>query len=235
MWNMRTRPIKIFAAAVMATIAGTASAQNSGDLAEEFAAANHTLELITVNNSQLRTRISQQEQLLSEFDETIEYAAMLSDEDESPILGIIEQMISTLEEFIETDLPFHLDSRRGQVELARQLVDEPEAPIRQKFQRLMSLYLAETNYGSTLEAYEDELEINGVETEVDVVRIGRITLAFQSKDRLYTGVWDKNARNWEILDPGNYRTAIQRAIRVASGELASEMIFLPIAAPVLAQ
>jgi hypothetical protein len=230
----RFKPIKILAAAVLATATGIAAAQTN-DLAQEFSEASYTLDLIALQNSNLRTRISLQEELIGEFEEEIQYAAMIANEEDSPLNALIEQMMSGLEQFVESDLPFHMDRRRGQLDLARELVDHPEASIREKFQRMMTLYLAETNYGATLESYEDTLEINGVETEVDVVRVGRIALAFQSKDRVHTGVWDKQAREWTVLEPGDYRTAIQRAINVASGLLASEMIFLPITAPEIVQ
>lgn len=230
MWNTCFKSIKIAAAAVLATATGIAAAQTS-DLAQEFSEASYTLDLIALQNSNLRTRIGQQEALLEQFEEEIQYAAMIANEEDSPLNALIEQMMGGLEQFIENDLPFHIDRRRDQLSLARDLVDHPDASIREKFQRMMTLYLIETNYGSTLESYEDVLDINGVETEVDIVRIGRITLAFQSKDRVHTGVWDKQAREWTLLEPGDYRTAIQRAVNVASGLLAPEMIFLPIAAP----
>jgi len=234
MWITRNKLIKILAATAVASAAGFAVAQTN-NLAEEFSEASYTLDLIALHNANLRSRISEQEVLLAQFDEEIEYAAMISDQETSPLNALIEQMMSGLEQFVDSDLPFHMDRRRGQLDLARDLLNHPEASIREKFQRMMTLYLAETNYGSTLESYEDTLEINGEETEVDVVRVGRVALAFQSKDRVYTGVWDKDAREWAILDAGDYRTAIQRAINVGSGLLANEMIFLPIHAPEIVQ
>ncbi len=234
MSNARTRVITIIAASVL-SLSGWSAVAQEPDLAEEFREANHILERLSFYNDQLRDQISMQETLLTEINEDVDYARMISDEDESPLLALMDEMTSSLEQFIEADLPFHMDTRREQVQQARDLVDHPEAGIRQKFQRLLNVYQAETNYGNSIESYEDVIQLDGMEHEVDVVRVGRISLAFQSKDRLHTGVWDKNARQWVELDPGSYRTAVERALRVGRGELAAEMLQVPIHAPEIVQ
>lgn len=234
MSNAKNNLIKIIAATVLAAAGWSAVAQES-DIEQEFNEANHILDRLSYYNEQLRSQISMQEALMTEFDETIEYAQVIANEDESPLLALMDEMTSSLEQFVETDLPFHLDMRREQINQTRELVDHPEAGIRQKFQRLLNVYQAETNYGTTVESYEDVIQLDGMEHEVDIVRVGRISLAFQSKDRLHTGVWDKNARQWVELAPGRYRTAVERALRVGRGELAAEMLQIPIAAPEIVQ
>jgi len=100
---------------------------------------------------------------------------------------------------------------------------------------LIALYQAEGAYGRTLDTYETTMEVNGVETEVTVTRVGRLMLAYQTADRRTTAMWDNDSNQWVELDPGNYRTSLSRAMNVAGSLLAPEMIHIPVPAPVAAQ
>jgi hypothetical protein len=221
-------------AAAAVSFAAMSSPLHAQTIQEEFAAANAQLEALLLTNQQLRQRIDRQEQLLVEMAASIEHAAMLSDEDNSPLNGIVERMMSDIERFVEQDLPFELEARRDQVARIRGLVNNPLAPLAQKLNLVIALYQAEGAYGRSLETYETAMEVNGVEQEVTVTRIGRIMLAYQTADRSVTAVWDNNADQWVELPPGEYRNAITRAQSVASGTLAAELINIPIAAPVAA-
>jgi hypothetical protein len=216
------------AAISFAAISAPAMAQS---VQEQFNQANAQLEALTVMNEQLRQRIARQEQLIVEMAESIEHAALLSDEENSPLNGLVERMMSDLEQFVEADLPFELDARREQVARIRGLVDNPQAPLAQKLNLLIALYQAEGGYGRTLQTYESTMEVNGVEQEVTITRVGRIMLAYQNSDRTVTAVWDKAQDGWVELPPGEYRTAMTRAMNVAGGTLAPELINIPVHAP----
>lgn len=234
MRHPRNTLIKMFAAAVLASTTWTAVAQD--DIVQEFSEANESLRLLLISNEYLANQIEQQEAMLATMEEHVEAAALLADEQESPLIPLMEEMMSSLESFIETDFPFELDDRREEINNARSLVNNDEASIQQKFNRLLDVYRAEAEYASTLDAYQEEvIDFNGTELEVNIVRVGRIALAFQSLDRTVTGYWNKDTRQWVEGDAGDYRTAIDRAYRVASSELAAEMLNIPIHAPELAQ
>lgn len=234
MRHPRNTLIKMFAAAVLASTAWSAAAQD--DIVQEFSEANESLRLLAISNEHLSEQIEAQEQMLATMEEHIQAATTLADPESSPLIPLMEDMISTLESFVESDFPFELEDRREQVNNARALVNNEEASIQQKFNLLLEVIRAELEYASTLAAYDEQvIDLNGSELEVNMVRVGRIALAFQSTDRTVTGYWDKNARQWVEGDPGDYRTAIDRAYRVANSELAAEMLNLPIHAPEMAQ
>jgi hypothetical protein len=58
---------------------------------------------------------------------------------------------------------------------------------------------------------------------------------YQSTDRQVTGAWDNNSRQWVELDAGDYRQAVQSAIRVVSNLDAPKIIELPVIFPEAAQ
>ena len=70
------------AAVIFAVLSSPLSAQS---LQEQFNQANNQLEQLTVANAQLRNRIALQEELIVEMADSIEYAAMIANEETSPL------------------------------------------------------------------------------------------------------------------------------------------------------
>lgn len=232
-----TRPLAA-AAVVLTALSSTLSTPafaQTASLQEQFEQANTALEAMILTNTQLRDRIARQEQLIADMAASIEYAAQLADDANSPLNGLIDRMMTSIEEFVESDLPFEVDARREQVERIRGLIDNPQAPVGQKLSMLISLYQAEGAYGRSLETYTETMEVNGIEQEVTLTRIGRIMLAYQTADRTISAVWDKETDQWVELSPGEYRTSLTRAMNVANGSLNAELMNIPIHAPVAAQ
>ncbi|HAG73053.1 MAG TPA: hypothetical protein DCL66_12695, partial [Gammaproteobacteria bacterium] len=56
-------------------------------------------------------------------------------------------------------------------------------------------------------------------------------LMYQTTDHQVTGAWDNVARQWVELPAGDYRSAIQKAIRIAQNLDAPDIINLPVIAP----
>ena len=194
---------------------------------EEFKRANDNLESLLVLNAGFRKSISIQEQQIRTLDESI--AGVEEVTREIPIL--MEKMLSSMEQFIEMDYPFHVDERANRIQFARDAIDNPDVSIAEKFRQVLVMYQTETSYGRTIETYPDTITIAGIELDVEIARIGRVALLYQTTDRQQTGAWDNAGRQWVILDDGDYRTAAQTAIRVASQLDAPQIINLPVLAP----
>ncbi|MGM0632319.1 MAG: DUF3450 domain-containing protein [Pseudomonadota bacterium] len=204
---------------------------SSTSLMDDFNAESNNLEALLVLNAGWRRQISIQEEELETIAESISEVRNVTQE--MPLL--MQKMLASIEQFIELDMPFKLEERRQRVEFVKSLLDDPGVSTAERFRQILSLYQTETSYGRTHETYPTTLTIDGVQRDVDMMRVGRIALAYQTKDRQMTGAWDPEAREWIRLPEGDYRTAIDTAIRVSSGLIAPEIIELPITAPELAQ
>ena len=178
-------------------------------------------------NAGFRKSVSIQEENIATLDESI--ASVESITREIPLL--MEKMLSSIEQFVELDYPFQVEERANRLRFARSAIDNPDVSIAEKFRQVLVMYQTEATYGRTNATYPDTIEIGGVERDVNVVRIGRVALMYQSTDRQVTGAWDNNARQWVELPAGEYRTAVQKAMRVASNVDAPSIINLPVAAP----
>jgi uncharacterized coiled-coil protein SlyX len=218
-------------AAVQSQESITRLSNSASSLFEEFKVENDNLEAMLVLNAGLRMQISIQEQNITTINQSITDVAVVTQE--MPLL--MSKMLSSMEQFVELDMPFQLEQRRGRLTFARNAINNPDVSIAEKFRQILVMYQAENNYGRTHETYPQTLTIDGVERDVDMLRVGRIALIYQTKDRTMTGAWDKQTGQWVALDPVQYRTSIQRAISVSSGLVSPAIMDLPIAAPESAQ
>ena len=194
---------------------------------EEFKIENDNLEAMLVLNAGLRMQIATQEQQITTIQQSITDVAVVTQE--MPLL--MTKMLASAEQFVELDLPFQLEQRRARLAFARNAMNSPDVSTAEKFRQILVVYQTENNYGRTHETYPATLTIDGTERDVDILRVGRIALVYQTKDRTMTGMWDQQNRQWAPLDPGQYRTAIQRAISVSSGLVSPAIMDLPIVAP----
>ncbi len=211
----------------------TRLADSASSTFEEFKRANDNLESLLVLNAGFRKSISIQEENIATLDESIASVEEVTRE----IPRLMEQMLAALETFIELDYPFQLEERRGRIQFARDAIDNPDVSIAEKFRQVLVMYQTETAYGRTIETYPDTIEVDGVDRDVNILRIGRVALIYQTTDRQETRAWDNsaNVRGWVELPPGEYRTAIQDGIRVAAQLDAPRIIELPVLAPEVAQ
>ena len=179
----------------------------------------------------MRRQISVQEENIATIQQSITDVAVVTQE--MPLL--MSKMLTSIEQFVELDMPFLLEERRARLTFARDAIDSPDVSVAEKFRQILVLYQTENNYGRTHQTYPATLNLEGVERDVDILRVGRIAMVYQTKDRTMTGAWDQASRSWMALDPVEYRTAIQRAIGVSSGLVSPAIMDLPIVAPESAQ
>ncbi|MDF1765657.1 MAG: DUF3450 domain-containing protein [Gammaproteobacteria bacterium] len=206
-------------------------ANSASSTFEEFKRENDNLEALLVLNAGFRKSISIQEENIEALDQSIANVEVVTRE--IPLL--MNKMLSSIEQFISLDYPFHVDERANRIAFARAAIENPDVSIAEKFRQVLVMYQTENSYGRTTETYPDTIVIEGVERDVNIARIGRVALMYQTTDRQVTGAWDNNTREWVELPAGDYRTAIQSAIRVASQLDAPRIIELPVLAPESAQ
>ena len=79
-----------------------------------------------------------------------------------------------------------------------------------------------------------DINSNGSEVEVEMLRIGRVALMYQTKDKSQTGAWNKATGSWETLG-SEYRRPVDQVIRMAKKIIPQDVIEMPITAPEVAQ
>jgi uncharacterized phage infection (PIP) family protein YhgE len=201
-------------------------------LLQEFKQVNKQIESLRVYNSQLDRQIASQEQMMAELKESIANATVI----ERGISPLMVNMLAALEDFVALDMPFKREMRLETVADLTSNLDSAKFSAAEKFRQILELYDIESEYSLSLESYPDMVDINGDGTEVEVVmlRIGRVALMYQTKDKSQSGAWNKSTGSWQTLS-ADYRRPIDQGIRIAKKLSPQDVMQMPITAPEAAQ
>jgi len=147
---------------------------------------------------------------------------------ERGVVPLMFDMIATLRKFIELDMPFLQRERSDRLARLETNMSRSDLSVTERYRQIMEAYQIEVSYGRNIEAYTGTLEINREERKVDLLRVGRILLAYQTLDRAETGFWDKIERRW-VVD-NSYRRDISDGLRIARKQMAPRLLELPLPA-----
>ena len=181
------------------------------------------IEDLRVFNRQLERSIADQNRELSELSDSIDQVTVI----ERQVTPLMLRMIDTLEQFVELDLPFLLSERRDRVERLRDIMDRADVAVSEKFSQVLQAYQIENEYGRTMEAYGDTIDVDGTNYIVDVLKMGRVALVYQTSDGEQTGMWNDSERRWEALGD-EYTAPVRNGIRMARQQLAPGLLTLPV-------
>lgn len=196
------------------------------ELQSKFSEQAKIVDGLEVYNAQMRRTISEQEKTIAQYDRSIEEVAEL----QRQVAPLMERMMVGLEQFVALDIPFQLDVRQGRLAQVRDTFDESNVNIAEKFRLVLSQYSQEIQYGRLMQHYTGTMQVDGVERDVDFLRVGRIALLYQTSDQTSTGAWDKVNKQFVELD-NEYRRPVAQGIRMAQQQATLEILELPINAP----
>jgi hypothetical protein len=145
------------------------------------------------------------------------------------VLPLTQKMLDTLSDFVELDVPFLIDERRKRVKNLQDVMTRADVSLSEKYRRMLEAYQIEMEYGRTLEAYEGHLGDAADARTVNFLRVGRVSLMYQTLDGNETGYWDADAKNWVVDD--DYRRAFEHGIGIAKKLTAPDLIRVPVPAP----
>ena len=210
--------------AISAAAATTGWAQSAGgqSVDQEFARELKLVEALKVYNSQLQDQLKAQAKANSEIQASIESAKAL----EPQVAPLLSKMLTALDKFVQADLPFKLDERQESIGRLKALMLDTTASTSVRYRSIMDIYAAEMEYGTTYEAYDSVIE----ETPVDMLRVGRIGLFYQTKDQKTSAMYDNVNKAWKVLPESTNRN-VRKAIKVAAKTVAPELLSLMINAP----
>jgi len=202
-------------------------ADETRDLLGAYRTVMKQVEGLRVYNARLQRQIDNQLADINDIEESIDRSALIARQ----MTPLIIRMIDGLEKFVELDMPFHMEERRQRIEFLRDNLDRADVSVAEKFRQVLEAYKIENEYGRKIDAYKGSVEVNGVEREVNFLRVGRIALLYQTTDTENSGAWDKRNHTWVPLESGEYRNVIMKGLRIARNEASIDLMNLPIPAP----
>lgn len=140
------------------------------------------------------------------------------------IVPMLQKMLATLDEFVKLDVPFLPEERSQRILGLQDMMQRADVSVAEKYRRIVEAYQIEMEYGRTLEAYQGKID----DRTVEFLRIGRVSLMYQTLDGEETGYWDVGTKAW-VVDDG-YRDAMRKGLKIAKKEGAPNLLIAPIAA-----
>ena len=202
-------------------------ADETATLLSDYKTVMKQVDGLKVYNARLERQIANQERRIRDIDNSIAEAAVI----QRQIPPLVTRMLDGLEQFINLDMPFDLDTRLGNIDAVRANMDRSDVTSAEAFRQVLELYSIELQYGRGIEAYTDTINLYGAEREVDILRIGRVALVYQSTDGAETGAWNKDTQSWEELSAGDYSAAVRKGVRIAKKQATIELLNMPVSAP----
>ena len=195
-------------------------------IVNEYKTVSKQIEGLRVYNAQMRKQIERQEERLKEIDKTMKEAQIM----QRQIPPFTRRMLAGIEKSIELDMPFHLAERKERIAFAKAAIDNPTVSSAEGLRQVLETFNVEMEYGRKLDNYKDTINIEGQPREVNVLRVGRLSLVYQSSDESLTGAWDNKKQEWVELD-NSYRNPTKKGLRIANRLATVSMLELPIPNP----
>ncbi len=216
-------------AQIEADTAAQQSQQNINNLVDQtqtagaqYAQTMAEVDSLNKYNKQLQEQIDSQEAEMASIQTQLSEIETTNRE----VLPLMERMVATLDQFVNADIPFYKEERLNRVALLKDMMPRADISISEKYRRILEAYQIELDYGRALEAYEGQMDDGRT---VQFVKLGRVSLMYQTIDGTETGYWDAQAGRWVVAN--EYFENVRDALSVARDEGAPELLRVPVPAP----
>ena len=189
---------------------------------DRYRAALKEIDGLKIYNQLLELQIENQARVKVDLEQSILVASQIN----RKIVPVMTQMIDSLDQFVQLDVPFLMEERTERVDFLKELMQREDVTVAEKFRKVTEAYQIENDYGKTIETYKDTLEVDGKTLELDFLRIGRDSFLYQSVDGAVSGVWDQKTRSW--VDADDNRNGIKAGLKIAKKQVAPDLVILPV-------
>ena len=143
------------------------------------------------------------------------------------IRPFLQELAGRLRQLVSGGMPFLTAEREQRMARLDRLMEDPEVSISEKFRKAMESLLVEAEFGSTIEVYQQTIDLDDGPSLVNVFRLGRISLFYQTLDQKQCGFFDVAATAWRPL-PGALNRTIETAIEIGAKRRPVELLTLPL-------
>jgi hypothetical protein len=213
------------AAAAASQVTINETVDRTQQLGGQYAQTMAEVDSLNKYNEQLQSQIDSQEAEMASIQTQLTEIETTNRE----VFPLMERMVATLEQFVAADLPFLKEERTNRVLILKDIMGRADVAISEKYRRILEAYQIELEYGRTLETYNGQLGEGDAAKTVQFVKLGRVSLMYQTLDGLETGYWDAQSNAWVIDE--SLTENVRDALSVARAEGAPELLHVPVPAP----
>lgn len=205
-------------------------AEQTMEMAADYKSTLRVIESLKIYNNQLEALIDSQEKEMV----TIQNEIDTIDETERGVVPLMNEMIASLERFIQLDLPFKREDRLDRVNRLKNNMLRADVATAEKYRTILAAYEDEIKYGEGPDSYTGDIETTNGPQQVEFLRYGRILLVYLTLDGQSAGYWNSESKRFEPLD-NEYIRPIQQAIKMVNKQASNDLVKLPVPAAKEAQ
>ena len=180
-------------------------------LDQEFLQLTRRLEDIDSYNAALQAKIGQSQKDSRSLSLQLDSVVNIDRE----ITPLMKQMYQSLAAFVAADIPFLKEHRAGQIQRLGEDIGNPSFSVSVKYKKILEAFFEEDQYAQQMQSYPGSVKIDGLETQVNFLRLGRVALYYQRLDGSSSSLLDKTSGHWNKLDDES-NTQLNVAINMAS-------------------
>lgn len=193
------------------------------DLYQDYKIVLQEVEGLRIFNRQLERQVATQEAQISEITENMGKVSDI----QRQVVPLMDRNLIALEQLIDNDMPFFMEERRDRLENLRDVLDNPDVAVSEQFAAVLNAFQIENDFGRSMSAYTDEIDVGGTHRVVEVLQVGRVALLYQTTDGEETGFYNKQERRWEQLDD-SFQAAVRTGLRMAKKQAGQNLLPVPI-------
>lgn len=194
--------------------------EDKSSLADEYRNSLREADSLKLYIQQLKSQLGSQNEEMDSIRGEIRNIAQTNIE----ILPLMTDMLATLGQFVELDVPFLIEERRERIKKLNDMMPRADVTVSEKFRRIVEAYQVEIDFGRTIEGYTGNL--NG--RDVSFLRVGRVGLLYQTPDGKETGYWDRDQKSW-VVD-NSYTDGVKEGLKVARKQTSPNLLIVPVRA-----
>jgi len=199
------------------------SKEATQQLLSEFQTLNYELDQLKINQAHLLQTQTQQIRTINSLKKQLNEIETT----EKAIVPHLLSMIDWLDDFVVKDIPFHADERHQRIAYLKSSMIAPDINLPERYRRVLEAYQIESEYGYTLESSPHTINISGEQLRVNLLRVGRIGLYYQTEDGQRSGYWDRKKGAWQIA-PAGAEDEIKKGLLIAQKQRPHSLLILPI-------
>jgi hypothetical protein len=173
--------------------------------------------------AELTRQVSARESAVASLESKIDDISRISTE----LAPYLKETFLRLARLVEDDPPFLMQERKERMDKLHTLLEDVQVSTSEKFRKIMEALFIEAEYGNTVEVYQERILIEGKDILVNVFRLGRVSLFFQSLDTTSTGYYNQAQAAWMFL-PERFNREVNAAVDIGMKRRSVDILNLPI-------
>ncbi|RXJ94398.1 hypothetical protein CRV00_07450 [Malaciobacter molluscorum] len=189
------------------------------ELLSKYKYTSTELKNTKIYNNQLEKIINSQEKELKDINQQL----IDIEKTQKNIFPLMIKMVESLKQLVKMDTPFLIEERTNRVEKLEAALSKSDIKTAEKYRIILEAFKIEYDYANSIETYQDKIK----NKTVNLLRVGRTALYYQSLDLKDYGYWDKSKKTWIEIDDSSAKSNIRKAIKIAKKQQNVDFLNLP--------